>query len=76
MPQGRVLSPLLFNILINEVTAAIRRINPGVFLGPDTSAPRIPILLYADDMAILSESPTDLQSAIDAVEVWARQWRF
>ena len=34
--QGRVLSPLLFNLLVNSLAAAIRRASPGVRLVPSS----------------------------------------
>ena len=74
--QGSVLSPLLFNLLINSLAAAIRRVCPGVRLGTSADAPRVTVLMYADDIVILAESPEDLQRALDAATAWARSWRF
>ena len=74
--QGRVLSPLLFNLVMNGAAAAVQRACNGVKLGPEPWAPRITTLLYADDMVILAESPEELQRALDALSDWARRWRF
>ena len=74
--QGRVLSPLLFNIVVNGAAAAIRRSCPGVSLGPEPDAPRVSTLLYADDLCILAETPEELQRALDSLSEWARAWRF
>ena len=63
LAQGRVLSPLLFNIVVNGVAAAVRRVNPGVRLGPEPHAPAVPILLYADDIVILASSPETHQTS-------------
>ena len=74
--QGSVLSPLLFNVLFNGVAAAVRRACPGVRLGPDLDAPRVSLLLYADDIVILAECQEELQAALDALALWASRWRF
>ena len=73
--QGRVLSPLLFNLLVNSLAADIRRCCPGVRLVPASDV-RFVCQLYADDVAILAESAEDLQRGLDAVTSWGRKWRF
>ena len=73
--QGRVLSPLLFNIIINGAAAAVKRACRGVSLGPDHDAPRVTVLIYADDIVILAESADQLQCGLDALSDWARRWR-
>ena len=73
--QGRVLSPLLFNLLVNSLAAAIRRASPGVRLLP-LSDFRFTCQLYADDLVILAESEYDLQLALTAATLWGQQWRF
>ena len=73
--QGRVLSPLLFNLLVNSLAAAIRRASPGVRLVP-SSVLRLTDQLYADDLVVFGGSEADLQLALDAVTRWGRQWRF
>ena len=74
--QGAVLSGFLFNLLINGLAAAIKRACRGVSCGPDRGAPRLQVLLYADDIVILSDSPADLQRGLDAARDWANAWRF
>ena len=73
--QGCVLSPLLFSLVINILVADVQRHCPGVDLrGP--SSPSLATLLYADDLAILADSKSDLQAALNAVYLWGRRWRF
>ena len=67
--QGRVLSPLLFNFLVNSLAAAIHRSSPGVRLVPSSDF-RLTDQLYADDLVVLGESEADLQLALDAVTRW------
>ena len=74
--QGRVLSPILFNLVMNGAAAAVQRVCPGVRLGLDPRAPRVSTLLYADDLVILAESHEELQQALAALAEWARLWRF
>ena len=73
--EGGVLSPLLFNLLIKNLAAAIRRAAPGVRLVTNSNF-RCSCQLYADDLVILAESEGDLQPALDAVSRWGLQWRF
>ena len=56
--------------------AAIELLCAGVRCGPSPTAPRPHVLLYADDLVILSENPRDLQLALDASAAWAKSWRF
>ena len=73
--QGRVLSPLLFNVVINSAAAAIKRACPGVSLGRGHGSPNVTTLMYADDIVILAETAADLQRALDALSDWASRWR-
>ena len=54
--QGRVLSPLLFNLLVNGL-AAVRRSAPGAQFFP--TGVRLPCQLYADDVVIPADSESD-----------------
>ena len=74
--QGAVLSGFLFNILINGLAAGIKRVCHGVRGGSCPDAPQLQILMYADDIVILSDDPADLQRALDAAAQWATRWRF
>ena len=69
--QGRVLSPLLFNLLVNGLVAAVRRSAPGAQFFP--SGVRLPCQLYADDVVIPKDPESDLQAVLDAVSEWGPQ---
>ena len=55
--QGCPLSPILFNLYINDFTSTIKALDKGVFIGREE---KISILLYADDVVLLAETETDL----------------
>ena len=72
--QGRVLSPLLFNLFINSLIAFVRQVAPGVQFC--SSSLRVLSQLYADDLELSAECEFDLQVTLDIVGRWGRQWRF
>ena len=73
--QGRILSPLLFNLLIDSLAVTLRSTIPGVSLVASDSFRHV-CQLYADDLVMLSASQADLQMALDAVHAWGVRWRF
>ena len=78
VPQGCVLSPLLFIIFINEVTRAIERVR--VENGLSTVEPPVFILLYADDVALIPNTalrdwPRYFQAVLDGFTTWGERNR-
>ena len=69
--QGDTISPTLFSIFINDLATGIKSLNRGVTWGNLD----ISILMYADDIAILSETPVDLQIILDYVSEWCEMWK-
>ena len=49
--QGDNLSPTLFSLFINDLARAVKDLNLGIQIGENN----ISILLYADDIAIISK---------------------
>ncbi len=69
--QGDSLSPLLFNIFINDLANDLEQNNTtSAHLG----SLKIGFLLYADDLILLSESAEGLQDQIDRVNAYCKTW--
>ena len=70
--QGSLLSPMLFNIFIDQLLRTLRSTNAGVRLGHHHSNS----FAYADDISLFSATVPGLQQLIDLCEDFARKWRF
>lgn len=69
--QGCVLSPLLFDIFINDLVEEIKKSELGVQYGND----KIAILLFADDIVIIAETAKDLQLLMNILYEYSLKWR-
>ena len=69
--QGDTLSPTLFNVFVNDLANEIKELDCGVKLKNKT----ISILLYADDIVLISESEKSLQEMLDTVHRWCQKWQ-
>ena len=69
--QGDTLSPTLFSIFINSLATELNELKLGLQVGNT----HVSILLYADDMVLLSDSEAKLQSMLDHVAQWCSKWR-
>ena len=83
--QGENLSPLLFAIYLNDFELYLRKIYKGLdtistcvnnYLSDEDTEVflRLYCLLYADDTIILAESPEDLQSDLNCVYNYCKDW--
>jgi hypothetical protein len=70
--QGSILSPLFFNIFIDDLLVKLENTECGVKIGNDT----INNFAYADDVILLSGTVTGLQELIDICNLYAKTWRF
>ena len=62
--QGCILSPILFSLLVQEITNEIhRRGGYGIQLFPDLA--EVGILLFADDIVLIADSVFELQKKLD-----------
>ena len=69
--QGDNLSPTLFNIYLNDLAKELKDLELGVSIG-DT---QVCILLYADDIVLISEDEQKLQKMLDHVGNWCNKWQ-
>ena len=70
--QGDSLSPTLFNLFINDLADTLNRSDKGVKLNNEL---RITSLLYADDLALISDSESNMQELISLLDQWCKKWR-
>ena len=70
LKQGCILSPILFSLYINDLVDIFDDECRPVNL--DQS--KISCLLYADDLVILSESATGLQTYLDKLNDYCNRW--
>ena len=68
--QGDSLSPILFAIYINDLAEEIRNAEAGVYIG----GKQLPMLMYADDIVMISPSPTGAQNHLDILSEWCAKW--
>ena len=82
--QGENLSPLLFAIFLNDFEITLSSKYNGLTFITDLSRIlgtdnidffiNMYVLLYADDTLVMAESPTELQLALDEVDVYCKKW--
>ena len=71
LKQGCVLSPILFNIFINNLTKMLKNSNTGV----NICNIKINCLLWADDVVLIADNAHELQKMLDIASSFAHMWR-
>ena len=66
LKQGCILSTLLFNLYINDLSDVLSKLTKGILV----DGMYINHLCYADDLALLAENENDLQFLLDILSVW------
>ena len=69
--QGNPLSPLLFNLYINDIFEIIK--NESSISLDDISS--FNSLMYADDLIIMSTTLEGLQTSLDKLNVYCEKWK-
>ncbi len=69
--QGDSLSPTMFAIFINDIVEDVKSVNIGI----EIDGHNICILLYANDIVLLSDTKERLQKRLDKVYQWSLKWR-
>ena len=59
------------HLVINDLAIDIKNLGLGIPIGNR----KIPILLYADDIAILAENESDLQKLLNKLHEWCEKWQ-
>ena len=70
--QGECLSPFLFSIYVNDLEETLRAnghrgINVGLL--------KVFLLIYADDIILISETSDDLKKGLDILEQYCERWK-
>lgn len=68
--QGACSSPILFNLLPNQLAKSLKHEQAGVALSDGSW---VNCLLYADDIALVASSTSELQDLANKVTEWASQ---
>ena len=69
--QGDCLSTTLFILYINDIVQELRQNTIGI----KNDYFDVQCLLYADDLALVSESEDDLQTMFNILSIWCKKWR-
>ena len=70
--QGDTLAPTLFALYINDLASEINALGRGVTL--DTGE-IVSILMYADDIVLISDSAEGLQCMLEVLGSWSADWK-
>ena len=69
--QGDSLSTTLFSLYLNDMAIGIKMLECGV----KVDMVDVSILMYADDVVLLSDTETNLQIMLNYVSEWTVKWR-
>ena len=72
LPQGHVLSPMLFSLFVNDLLLRLQKAGEGVRGGSKLA--NTPALAYADDIVLIDRKMAGLQSKLDIVRMWSEDW--
>ena len=72
MCQGCFLSPLLFNLYVNDLAFSFNNILSDPFVLPNGT--KLNSLFYADDLIILSRSKLRLQNCLNKLSSYCNPW--
>ncbi len=70
--QGNPLSPLLFNLFINDIFQNVRNDESLITLD---GVNYFNALMYADDLILMSPTPEGLQKSLDALHKYCNTWK-
>ena len=70
--QGCILSPLLFNLYVNDLAFSFNNVLSDPFILPNGT--KLNSLFYADDLIILSRSKLGLQNCLNKLSSYCNSW--
>ena len=70
LKQCCLLSPMLFNLYLNDLAVKLKSLGCGI----DIDGEVVPIILYADAIALLAETEQDLQQLLNVLNEWCEEW--
>ncbi len=70
--QGDVIAPTMFTLYVNDRILEIKDLDLGI---PLTNNEKSTLLIFADDIVLLANSPSELQTMINKVSDWCKCWR-
>ena len=70
MRQGDSLSPVLFASFINDLASQINEARVGAYIGGE----QISLLMYADDIVLISTNEAGAQAQLDVMSEWCSTW--
>ena len=69
--QGDTLAPTLLAIFVNDLVPEINNLRCGVPISDDNT---VSILLYADNIVLISDSSDGLQNMLNTLHSWSKTW--
>ena len=69
--QGCILSPLLFNLFINDLREEVHKLGKGVMCGNI----KVSFVYFADDIVLLAKCKKDLEYMLNSMYNYSLQWR-
>ncbi len=67
--QGDILSTILFCVFINDLAQEIKSMNIGI----NIDNIKVAILLYADDIILLTDNKVDSPNILDKLNEWCKK---
>ena len=68
LKQGCTLSTLLFNLYVNDLAIKIKHLGIGI----DIDGEKVAIMLYADDLVLVSATENNLQILLQELNTWCQ----